>query len=153
MALNIGDEIPDINLKGDNEAAFNLRNQNADKALVIYFYPKDFTPGCTKEACSFRDSYEDFRELSAEVIGISSDSRESHSKFKTKHQLPFLLLSDPDKKAREAFGVKPNFLGLLPGRETFVFNKEGRLIFKFNSINSGRHIDEALAALREDLQK
>lgn len=150
MELIIGDKIPDVKLK--NEKGEDFRFMEIDKAIVIYFYPKDFTPGCTKEACGFRDSYEDFRDLGAEVIGISSDSQESHSKFKTKHQLPFLLLSDPEKKARKAFGVKPNFLGLLPGRETFVFNREGKLIYKFNSINSGRHIEEALTALKNNHQ-
>ncbi|WP_372918738.1 peroxiredoxin [Salegentibacter sp.] len=150
MELNIGDKIPDVKLKNEKGEDFSFTE--IDKAIVIYFYPKDFTPGCTKEACGFRDSYEDFRDLGAEVIGISSDSQESHSKFKTKHQLPFLLLSDPEKKARKAFGVKPNFLGLLPGRETFVFNREGKLIYKFNSINSGRHIEEALTALKNNHQ-
>ena len=151
MILNIGDKVPDLNLKNENGEEFSFREM--DKAFVIYFYPKDFTHGCTKEACGFRDSYDDFRDLGAEVIGISSDSQESHSKFKAKHQLPFLLLSDPDKKARKAFGVKSSLLGLLPGRETFVFNKERELIYKFNSINSERHIEEALSALRNNLQK
>ncbi|MDR9457762.1 MAG: peroxiredoxin [Salegentibacter sp.] len=150
MGLKIGDQVPELSLKdeGDNEFSF----RNTDKALVVYFYPKDFTPGCTKEACGFRDSYEDFRDIGAEVIGVSSDSQESHSRFKAKHQLPFFLLSDPEKKARNAFGVKSNLLGLLPGRETFVFNKAGKLIFRFNSLNSSKHIDEALKALRENLQ-
>ncbi|HEY9186144.1 MAG TPA: peroxiredoxin [Salegentibacter sp.] len=152
MALKIGDQVPDLSLKDETGKEFNFRNAD-NKALVVYFYPKNFTPGCTREACGFRDSYEDFRELGAEVIGVSSDSKESHSKFKIKHQLPFLLLSDFNKKARKAFGVRSNLLGLLPGRETFVFNKAGNLIFRFNSLNSSIHIEEAFIALRKSLQE
>lgn len=151
MGLNIGDQVPDLSLMNEKGEEFSFRD--IDKALVVYFYPKDFTPGCTKEACSFRDSYEDFRDLGAEVVGVSADSQKSHSRFRTKHQLPFLLLSDSDKTARKAFGVKSNLLGLLPGRETFVFNKEGKLIFRFNSMNSTGHIVEALNALREHFQQ
>lgn len=151
MGLKIGDQAPDLSLKDESGKEFNFRS--VDKALVVYFYPKDFTPGCTREACGFRDSYEEFRDIGAEVIGVSSDSQKSHSKFKTKHQLPFLLLSDPEKKARKAFGVKSNFLGLLSGRETFVFNETGKLIFRFNSLNSSKHIDEALIALRGNSQE
>lgn len=151
MALNIGDQVPALSLKDESGREFSFRNTG--KTLVVYFYPKDFTPGCTKEACGFRDSYENFRDLGAEVIGVSSDSQKSHSNFKAEYQLPFLLLSDPEKEARKAFGVKSKLLGLLPGRETFVFNKAGHLIFRFNSLNSSKHIEEALAALREDLQE
>ncbi|MGY5850324.1 peroxiredoxin [Salegentibacter sp. F14] len=149
MGLNIGDSLPDLSLK--DEAGRELNFRSIDKALVVYFYPRDFTPGCTREACGFRDSYEDFKDLGAEVIGVSSDSQRSHARFKTRHQLPFLLLSDPEKKARKAFGVQPNLLGLLPGRETFVFNKAGTLIYKFNNMNSRHHMLKALTALRKNL--
>ncbi len=151
MGLKIGEQLPDLSLKNESGKEFNFRK--IDKALVVYFYPKDFTPGCTREACGFRDSYEDFKEIGAEIIGVSSDSQESHSKFKAKHQLPFLLLSDPEKKARKAFGVKSNLLGLLPGRETYIFNKNGNLIFRYNSLNSSKHIEEALIALRKNIQE
>lgn len=126
--MEIGDHIPAIELKDQNGENFDLKKFVGQKALVVYFYPKDFTPGCTKEACNFRDSYEDFKELGAEVIGVSSDSPKSHAKFAGKYELPYIFLSDKSKKARNAFGVKPNLLGLLPGRETFVFDKEGRLL-------------------------
>ena len=151
MGLKIGEQLPDLSLKNESGKEFNFRK--IDKALLVYFYPKDFTPGCTREACGFRDSYEDFKEIGAEIIGVSSDSQESHSKFKAKHQLPFLLLSDPEKKARKAFGVKSNLLGLLPGRETYIFNKNGNLIFRYNSLNSSKHIEEALIALRKNIQE
>ena len=146
--METGDKIPDIELKDQDGNAFELRSLIGN-ASVIYFYPKNFTPGCTKEACNFRDSYSDFEEMGAKVVGISSDSEESHSKFATKLDLPFTLLSDERKNAREAFGVKSNLLGMLPGRETFVFDKEGKLLHNFNSMNAQRHMPEALAVLRK----
>ena len=148
--MKIGDKVPDLQLKDQNGDEFNFEKLIGKKSFVVYFYPKDFTPGCTKEACSFRDSYEEFKDLGAEVIGISADTPKSHSKFANKYDLPYLFLSDPDKKARDAFGVKPNLLGLLPGRETFVFNKEGKLLHKFNSMNAKRHMPEALTVLKKN---
>ena len=149
MALKIGDSIPDIELKDQNGDTFDFSSVKGIQPFVVYFYPKDFTPGCTKEACTFRDKYEDFKELGAEVIGISSDSEESHQKFAAKYNLPFIFLSDEDKEARELFGVKPNLLGMIPGRETFVFDMQGILRYKFNSMNAARHIPEALTALEK----
>jgi thioredoxin-dependent peroxiredoxin len=148
--MEIGAQVPDLKLKDQNRNFFNFSDLKGKQAFVIFFYPRDFTPGCTKEACSFRDSYAEFRELGAEVIGISTDSAETHSKFANKYHLPYIFLSDKDKKARAAFGVKSNLLGLLPGRETFVFNKNGRLIHKFSSMNSMRHMPEALAVLKKN---
>ena len=121
MALKLGDKLPRLTLKdqeGENYHFSRLENT----ALVVFFYPKDFTPGCTKEACSFRDHYQEFQDLGAEVVGISTDNENSHKKFASKYKLPFVLLSDKEKRARKAFGVKPGLLGLLPGRETFVFD-------------------------------
>ncbi len=148
--MEIGDKIPDIELKDQDGNAFELRSLIGN-AAVVYFYPKNFTPGCTKEACNFRDSYAEFEDLGAKVVGISSDSEESHSKFADKLDLPFTLLSDERKKAREAFGVKSNLLGMLPGRETFIFDKEGRLLHNFNSMNAQRHMPEALTVLRKNM--
>lgn len=148
--MEVGEKVPDITLSDQNGKDFSFEQLVGEKSFVVYFYPKDFTPGCTKEACSFRDSYQDFKELGAEVIGISADSQESHSKFADKYNLPYIFLSDEDKKAREAFGVKPNLLGLLPGRETFVFDKSGKLLHKFNSMNAGRHMPEALTVLEKN---
>jgi len=148
--MEIGDKVPNLELKDQNGQRFNFRDLVGKRAFVIYFYPKDFTPGCTKEACNFRDSYDDFKALGAEVIGISGDSAKSHSKFADKYRLPYIFLSDSNKKARTAFGVKPNLLGLLPGRETFVFDKEGKLLHKFNSMNARRHMPEALSVLKRN---
>lgn len=148
--MQIGDKVPDIILTDQNGEDFSFKELTGKKSFVVYFYPKDFTPGCTKEACSFRDNYEDFKELGAEVIGISADSHTSHSRFIEKYNLPYIFLSDENKKAREAFGVKPNLLGLLPGRETFVFDKDGKLLHKFNSMNAGRHMPEALTVLKKN---
>lgn len=145
-----GDRIPNISLKDQNGNNFSFEELEG-KAFVVYFYPKDFTLGCTKEACNFRDSYEEFKDLGAEVIGISADSEDSHSSFADKHRLPYILLSDENKQARKAFAVKSNLLGLLPGRETFIFDKNGRLLHKFNSMNASRHMPEALAVLRKNL--
>jgi peroxiredoxin Q/BCP len=116
--------------------------------MVVYFYPKDETAGCTAEACSFRDSYEDFTAAGAEVIGISGDSSSSHEKFASHHRLPFVLLSDPDGTARDAFGVKKT-LGLIPGRYTFVVDRKGVIQHGFESqVRVGKHVDEALASVK-----
>ncbi len=148
MSLKPGDSIPHFSLKDQNGTDFDSSVLVGKKPFVIYFYPKDDTPGCTKEACSFRDSYEDFTALGAEVIGISSDSERSHRKFASKHQLPFILLSDPKKKVSKLFGIKNYVFGLVPGRETYVFDKEGKVIMAFNSINATEHIKKALSALK-----
>ncbi len=149
--MELGDKIPKISLPDKNGNEIEL--SEISRSLVVYFYPKDFTPGCTKEACSFRDAYEDFKSLGAEVVGISTDSGESHERFSKKYQLPFILLSDKDKKAQNSFGVKPALFGLLPGRETFVFGKEGELIYRFNSMSGAKHTTKALNALKQYLAK
>jgi thioredoxin-dependent peroxiredoxin len=115
--------------------------------VVVYFYPKDDTPGCTRESCAFRDQFSDFSDAGAEVIGISSDSVASHKKFAEKHRLPFTLLSDPGGSVRKAFGV-PSSLGVLPGRVTYVIDKKGVVRHAFNSqLNPAKHVEEALAVL------
>lgn len=152
MALKIGDKLPRLTLKNQEGENFHF-SRLEDKALVIFFYPKDFTPGCTREACSFRDHYEEFQDLGAEVIGISTDNENSHKKFASKHNLPYVLLSDKEKRARKAFGVKANLMGLLPGRETFVFDKDKKLIHRFNSMGASQHIPEALNSLKKIQEK
>jgi thioredoxin-dependent peroxiredoxin len=149
MSLNIGDQIPEFKLTDQNGEDFDINAVKGKNSLVIYFYPKNFTPGCTKEACSFRDSYEDFKELGAEVIGISADSKNSHERFAKRHKLPFTLLSDSKGAVKRKFGVKSNLFGLIPGRETFVVNKKGIVIFTFNSMNAEQHIKEALKVLKQ----
>jgi len=147
--LKIGDSIPSFTLQNQNGDNFSIDKIVGNKNIVIYFYPKDETTVCTKEACSFRDSYEDFKELGCEVIGISSDDVESHKNFAENHNLPFILLSDVDKKVRKLFGVPNDMFGMLPGRYTYVINKKGKIILVFNSaLNAQKHIDEALKILK-----
>jgi peroxiredoxin Q/BCP len=118
---------------------------------VIYFYPKDDTPGCTREACTFRDQFEDFQDVGATVFGISADSPKSHLRFKERHNLPFSLLSDRHNKVRKQLGIKSSFLGLLPGRVTFVIGNDGKVIHKFTSqFNAEKHVREAIKAIREN---
>jgi thioredoxin-dependent peroxiredoxin len=148
MGLKIGDVLPDFTAKDTNGNDFDSQNYIGKQSVVIYFYPKDDTPGCTAQACSFRDNYQDFKDLGAEVIGISSDSVQSHIKFKSKFNLPFILLSDNDKKLRKLFGVENNLL-FIPGRETFVADKNGIIKMIFNSMNAKIHIDKALSILKK----
>jgi peroxiredoxin Q/BCP len=148
MALKVGDTLPNFTAKDTNGTVFDSQNYIGKQSLVIYFYPKDNTPGCTVEACSFRDNYQDFKDLGAEVIGISADSVTSHLKFKSKFNLPFILLSDADKKLRKLFGVE-NSLIFLPGRETFVADKNGVVLMIFNSMSSKIHIEKALQILKK----
>lgn len=149
MALQEGDEIPEFSARDNNGNDFESSSIVGKKPVVFYFYPKDNTPGCTAQACSFRDQYEDFKDLGAEVVGISSDSIASHEKFVQQYQLPFILLSDNDKKIRKLFGVKPDLLGLIPGRVTYVVDKNGIIQFIFDSMNATDHIPKALETIKK----
>ncbi len=149
MSISIGDTIPDFKLTDQNGNEFDSTSVKGKSKLVIYFYPKNFTPGCTKEACSFRDNYEDFKSLGATVIGISGDTKESHERFAKKYNLPFILLSDAAGKVKRKFGVKNDLFGLLPGRETYVVGKDGKVLYVFNSMNATRHIKKALEVLKD----
>ena len=148
MGLKIGDTLPNFSAIDTNGAVFHSKDYIGKQSVVIYFYPKDNTPGCTTQACSFRDNYQDFKDLGTEVIGISADSVTSHVKFKSKFNLPFILLSDADKKLRKLFGVE-NSLIFLPGRETFVADKNGVILMIFNSMSSKIHIQKALEILKK----
>ncbi|MEO0899667.1 MAG: peroxiredoxin [Bacteroidota bacterium] len=149
-ALKIGDKAPEFSLLNQNGDIINLKDYHGEKTIVLYFYPKDETPGCTAEACSFRDSYEDFKDAGAEVIGVSLDSPKSHKKFAERRRLPFQLLTDPRQKVGKAYGVKGSFLGLFHGRETFVIDPQGMIRHKFASqVNIGPHIKEALKVVQE----
>ncbi len=149
MALKVGDTIPNFTSKDTNGNLFESKNFVGQKPLVIYFYPKDNTPGCTAQACSFRDQYQDFQDLGAEVIGISSDSEASHQKFSKQYNLPFILLSDNDKKIRNLFGVPSGLFGLVPGRVTYVANKQGVIKMIFDSVLATKHIPKALEAIKK----
>ena len=148
--MNKGETLPDFILNDQHGQSFSISEVKGKQPVVIYFYPKNFTPGCTKEACSFRDAYEDFKDLGAEVIGISGDSDASHQKFAKRYSLPFILLADTKNNVRKMFGVQGNLLGLLPGRETFVFDTNGLLVFKFESMGATKHIEKSLKYLRKN---
>jgi peroxiredoxin Q/BCP len=147
--VGIGDEAPDFTLRTESGEPIRLGEFRGKKAVVLFFYPKDNSPGCTKEACAFRDNFTAFKEAGAEVLGVSSDSEESHSIFSLSLGLPYRLLSDPGGKVRELYGVQSS-LGLIPGRVTFVIDKTGvvRLVFS-SQLNAEKHADEALRILRD----
>ncbi len=149
MKLKVGDTIPHFTAKDANGTDFDSQNMVGQKPLVIYFYPKDNTPGCTVQACSFRDQYEDFKDVGAEVIGISSDSVTSHQNFAKQYKLPFILLSDNDKEIRKLFDVPVGMFGLLPGRVTYVIDKNGIVQLIFDSMLAAKHIPKALEAIKK----
>lgn len=149
MSLKIGSTLPEFTLKDQYGKTFISKDVIGKKNLVIFFYPKDFTPGCTKEVCSFRDKYEEFQDLGAEVVGISSDTEKRHHKFSDNYKLPFKLLADIGNQVRKQFKVPNGLFGLLPGRETYVFDKQGKVIFVFNSMNGSIHMKKALNALKK----
>ena len=147
MALAVGDKAPLIALR-DQQGQECRSDQLAGKALVLFFYPKDDTPGCTAEACAFRDSYADLLALGAEVWGVSGDGATSHQRFASRHNLPFPLLVDGGNQLRKAFGV-PAVLGLLPGRVTYVIDGQGVIRSIFNNLLDGAaHRNQARAALQ-----
>jgi peroxiredoxin Q/BCP len=145
--LQVGDRAPEFCGTAQDGSVVRLADFIGERGLVLFFYPKDGTPVCTKEACSFRDSYEQFREAGAEVVGVSGDSGESHRAFAERHQLSFPLISDADGSLRKAFGV-PKTLGLFPGRVTYVIDKQGivRMIFSAQ-FASDEHVRRALRAV------
>ncbi len=146
--IKIGSPAPDFALHTSTGDLVKLADFRGKKNVVVYFYPKDFTRGCTAEACSFRDSYEEFKNLGAEVIGISGQDQKSHQAFATEHRLPFILLSDMDGSVRKAYGVKKS-LGIIPGRVSFVIDKQGIVRHAFVSqMRATAHVDEALVILK-----
>lgn len=147
QALKSGDRAPLIALQ-DQNGVERRSDQLAGKALVLFFYPKDDTPGCTMEACAFRDSYADLQALGAEVWGVSGDNAGSHQRFASRHNLPYPLLVDQNNQLRKAFGV-PGVLGLLPGRVTYVIDASGVVRHVFNNLLDGpAHRREALDCLK-----
>lgn len=148
--IKTGDKLPEFELVDQNNKLVNIRQYIGTSNLVIYFYPKDDTPGCTKEACTFRDFYEDFVYAGAKVIGISADDPSSHFNFAKKHNLPFVLLSDQENRVRKLFDVPKSFLGLIPGRVTYVIDKQGIVRGVFNSqLNIQKHVQEAIETLKQ----
>jgi len=146
--IEVGDKIPSFTLKDENNIDFDITKIKSP--LIIYFYPKDETPGCIKEACKFRDEFESFVDLGIRVIGISADNSESHKKFKEKYKLPFTLLADTNNSVRKMFGVPKSML-FLPGRVTYVIDKKGIVKYIFNSqFGAEKHIENSLKYLRKN---
>jgi thioredoxin-dependent peroxiredoxin len=147
-SVQVGDRAPDFTLPNQSGEPVRLSDFLGKTDIVLYFYPKDDTSGCTTEACSFRDSYEVFKDAGAEVIGVSSDSAESHQRFAAKNRLPFILLSDAGGALRKRYGV-PTTFGLLPGRVTYIIDKQGVVRNIFSSqFTPEKHITEALKTLQ-----
>ena len=147
--IQAGSKAPDFTLPSQSGAPVRLQDRLGERVIVLYFYPRDDTRGCTAEACAFRDSYEVFADAGADVIGISSDSVDRHAAFAGKHQLPFTLLSDEGGQVRKRYGV-PAVLGVLPGRVTYVIDRQGTVRHVFSSMtNIGQHVSDALETVRQ----
>jgi thioredoxin-dependent peroxiredoxin len=147
--IQVGDKAPDFTLPSQTGEPVRLQDRLGERVVVLYFYPKDNTSGCTAEACAFRDSYEVFTAAGAEVIGVSSDSVAKHAGFAGQHELPFTLLSDQGGRVRKSYGV-PAVLGLIPGRVTYVIDRQGTVRHVFSSMtNIGKHISDALEVVRQ----
>jgi peroxiredoxin Q/BCP len=147
--IQTGDKAPDFTLQSQSGEPVRLYDRLGERAVVLYFYPKDNTRGCTAEACAFRDSHEVFTDAGAEVIGVSSDSVERHVAFAGRHRLPFTLLSDHGGQVRKSYGV-PTVLGVIPGRVTYVIDRQGTVRHVFNSMTGiDQHVNEALKVVHE----
>ena len=146
--IRAGDKAPDFTLPSQSGEPVRLHDRLGERVVVLYFYPRDNTPGCTAEACAFRDSYEAFTDAGADVIGVSSDSVARHEAFAGQHELPFTLLSDQGGRVRKSYGV-PAAIGVIPGRVTYVIDREGTVRHSFSSMtNIGQHVSDALKVVR-----
>lgn len=147
--ISVGDNAPDFALPAPDGSTVRLSDYQGEKVVVLYFYPKDDTPGCTAEACAFRDSYEVFTDAGADVIGVSSDDADSHASFIASYDLPFTLVSDEDGTVRKTYGVKTVF-GSVPGRVTFVIDRDGVVRHVFSSMsNIDAHVNDALKVVQD----
>lgn len=148
MALQVGDKVPDVTINDQDGTPVNLRDFK-EKKLVLYFYPKDQTPGCTTEACNLRDNYKLLLKKGYEVLGVSTDSEKSHKKFIEKEKLPFRLLADPEKKLHDAFGtwVEKSMYGrkfMGTARTTFIINEKGIIEEVIGKVNTKDHVNQIL---------
>jgi thioredoxin-dependent peroxiredoxin len=147
--IQVGDKAPDFTLPSQSGDEVRLSDRLGERVVVLYFYPKDNTSGCTAEACAFRDSYETFTDAGAEVIGVSSDSADKHAAFAGRHNLPFTLVADKGGRVRKSYGV-PSVLGVIPGRVTYVIDRTGTVRHVFSSMtNIGQHVNDALEMVRQ----
>jgi len=145
IQIKVGDKIPDFSLKDQHGDTLNIEDYLGNKKLVIFFYPRDGSLNCTRQACYFRDIYDLFEETGAEVVGISEQSVESHSHFAKTNNLNYHILSDTENEVRKLFGVPARVLGLIKGRVTYVVNLKGEVVYIFDSqTNTQKHVDEAL---------
>jgi peroxiredoxin Q/BCP len=147
--IQAGDKAPDFTLPSQSGEPVRLQDRLGEQVVVLYFYPKDNTSGCTAEACAFRDSHEAFTDAGAAVIGVSSDSADKHAGFASQHNLPFTLLADQGGKVRKAYGV-PGVLGVIPGRVTYVIDRTGTVRHVFSSMTAvDKHVSEALDTVKK----
>ncbi len=145
---DIGDSLPEFSLKNQDGKLVHSQDWIGDP-VVVYFYPGDFTPVCTAQACSFRNQFNDFEDYKVRVIGISHDDVASHKKFSTENQLPFDILSDPKNEVRDLFGVPKGVFGLISGRVTYVFDAKGKLALQYKAdLRAKEHVKKALKAIR-----
>ncbi len=148
-ALVVGSPAPDFTLHDQSGRAVHFAELLKQGPVVLYFYPKDHTPGCTLEACGFRDAQADFAKAGATVVGVSDDTVAEHARFAAQHALPFTLLSDARGQVRELYGV-PRLFGVIPGRVTFVVDPDGMIRHAFTShLRMQRHVVEALETVRK----
>ena len=148
-SIGAGDTIPEFSLLDQHSKEVNIKDK-IGRPLIIYFYPKDDTPGCTQEACTFRDQFDVFNDYGAQIIGIRADSPKSHLRFAKKHNLNFTLLSDQNKKVEKLFKVPRSVLGFIAGRVTYVIDKNGTVVHTFNSLlNAEKHVVEALEIIKK----
>lgn len=151
QTLKKGDKAPVFTLKDQDGRDFRLADHIGKQKVVLFFYPMDASPVCTKEACAFRDDYQQYKDANALVIGINSGTVESHKAFQAKEHLPFNLLSDPGNKVLSLFGVKEEDLGKMKvsGRETFVIGKDGTIVYSFRDFMKGdEHAKQVLSYLK-----
>lgn len=148
IKVKAGDQAPDFEGPTSDGSRLGLKNFTGKKNVVLYFYPKDDTPGCTREACSFRDNLQPVRNMDAEIVGVSLDSIQSHDRFAKKYGLPFPLISDKDKRIATAYGVLRD-IGLSTNRVTFIIDKNGKVAKIFPKVDISKHTEEVVAALKE----
>ena len=149
MAIKLGDQVPYFKALNSKGESIESTSFIGFQPVVLYFYPKDDTPGCTAQACTFRDHFSDYQDLGATVVGVSSDDTASHQRFQAKYDLPFELLADSNHAIRKLFGVPTNLFGLLPGRVTYVIDATGKIVGLYNSQMPGKHHEKAIALIKK----